>query len=87
MCTHYCESSRSLEGDHGSYRVTFANYAHIIVSLLEAWNVTMVARDEVGRCHLLRRSTPLLVLSIKKILNSASKVANWIIVDILNYLY
>ena len=58
------------------------------VSLLKAWNVTVVwivCNDAVFNATS-RRYTPQIVSSGKN-LNSASKVANWIIVDILKYLY
>ena len=53
-----------------------SNCTHIVVSLLKAWNVTVVwiVCDDA-------------FFNPQKNLNSASKVANWIIVDILKYLY
>ena len=52
-----------------------ANCTHVIVSLLKAWKVTVVwiGCDDA--------------VSSRKNLNSASKVANWIIIDILKYHY
>ena len=69
-------------------RGTFANCTHVIVSLLKAWNVTVVwiVCDDAVFNTTSRRYTPQIVSSGKN-LNTASKVANWIIVDILKYLY
>ena len=56
--------------------------------LLNTWKVTVVWIE----CHdavfyaISSRYTPSIVSS-RKILNSVSKLANWIIVDILKYLY
>ena len=61
-----------------------------IVSLLKTWKVTVVGIECDDAANAIsRRPTPEIVLSRKKIffLNSASKLPNWIIVDILKYLY
>ena len=57
---------------------------HVIVSLLKAWKVTVVWKP---RCRLF---TPFQEGTHHKLLaqeKSASKVGNWIVVDILKYLY
>ena len=55
-------------------RGTFANCTHVIVSLLKAWNVTVVwiVCDDAVFNATSRRYTPQI----------ASKVANWIIVEV-----
>ena len=63
----------------------FANCTHIIVSILKAWKVTVVGIQCDGAAFfnaISRRSTPEFFLQ-----NSASKVANRIIVHIVKYLY
>ena len=62
---------------------------HVIVSLLKAWNVTVawIVYDDAFFLTLLQESTHHKVLAQDKNLNSASKVANWIIVDIPKYVY
>ena len=67
------------------YRRTFGNCTHVMVSLLKAWKVTVVWIE----CHD-AVLTPFQEGTHQKLLrnlNSASKIANWIIVDILKYLY
>ena len=68
------------------WRGKFANCTYVIVSLLKAWKVT--GRDRVRRCRLLtpyQEGTHQKLFSQAKNINSSSKVANWIIVDILKY--
>ena len=43
--------------------------------------------DRVRRCHLLTPFQEGTIVSSGKNINSASKVVNWIIVDILKYMY
>ena len=64
------------------------NCTHVIVSLLKAWKVTVVWIE----CHdrlltTFQDGTHHKLLAQENYLNSASKVANWNIVDILKYLY
>ena len=70
----------------GSSRI-FVNFANIFLSILKAWTVTVVV-IECDNAIISRKCIPEIVLSRKKFYqNSASKVANSIIVDILKYLY
>ena len=68
----------------------FANCTHVIVSLLKAWNMTVVW-IVCGDAFVtpLQEGTHHKLLAQEKNLNFASKVVNWIIhvVDILKYLY
>ena len=67
----------------------FAICTLIIVSLLKAWKVTVAGVDAtMPPFNVISESTHQKLLSQEKIFsqNSASKVANWIIVDILKYL-
>ena len=75
------------EGDHGRDRV---RQCGLLMSFQEGLKGDC-GKDRVQRCHLniiSRRSTPEIVLSRKKSFpqNSASKMANSIVVDIVKYL-
>ena len=75
--THYGESSESLKGDRGRDRVRLCRLLTSFQEGLEGdWG-----RDRVQPCRLF--NVPEIVLSR---IFSASKMANWIIVDIVNYL-
>ena len=59
------------------------------MSLLKAWKVTVVwieCDDAVFERHF-RKVHKNFIVSSGKNINSASKVVNWIIVDILKYMY
>ena len=56
------------------------------MSLLKAWKVGIECDNATFECHFKKVHTRNNSFK-KKILNSASKVLNWIIVDILKYLY
>ena len=64
----------------------FANCTHIIVSLLKAWKVTVEGIESTMPPFNApsRKSIPPILKTFLP--NSASKVVNWIIVDILKYL-
>ena len=68
-------------------RGEFANCTHVILSLLKPGRRLWYEYSEIMPSFdaISRRSTPEIVLPSKN-LNSSSKVANWIIVDILKYL-
>ena len=56
------------------------------MSLLKAWKVGIECDNATFECHFKKVHTRNNSFK-KKILNSASKVLNWIIVDMLKYLY
>ena len=82
----YGESSKSLEGDHGRDRVRLC---HLLMSVQEGLEGDR-GRDRVQQCRLFnvisRTSTPEIVLSRIFFQNSASMMANCIIIDTVNYL-
>ena len=65
----------------------FANCTHVIGSLLKAWKVTVVWMSATMPFRLtpFQEGTHHKLLAQKNHLISASKVANWITVDILKY--
>ena len=72
----------------GCYRGTFLNCTHVTVSLLKAWKVTVVwIKCTMPSFNAIPEGTYHKFLAQEKNLNSASKVANWIIVDILKQPY